>query len=270
MKEKNVKIVDLNENFLDRYLVCLDCQDSQLAEGVERKRLWYELVKDKGLLVKLALDQENRAVGMVQGLPSEMSFVNGENMLVIHCIWIPPKKRNAGGKIRGKGIGVALLKALEEEALKKGYRGVVAWGMALPFWMKASWFKKQGYRVVEKKNIVKLMYKQLIPGNESEPKWLAGQKPDKPNKEGSVSLLVINNGWCSAMNMVAERALRVAAEFSEQVKVTEIDTSSPEVLKKWGDPDALYLDGKNLLKGPPPSEAKIRKQVVKAIKKRGL
>ena len=30
---------------------------------------------------------------------------------------------------------------------------MAVWGVALPFWMKASWFKKQGYRKVDRQGI---------------------------------------------------------------------------------------------------------------------
>ena len=29
-------------------------------------------------------------------------------------------------------------------------KGIAAWGLSLPFWMKASWFKKHGFKKVDK------------------------------------------------------------------------------------------------------------------------
>ena len=43
-------------------------------------------------------------------------------------------------------MGKALLQAAERDAKERGARGMAAWGMSLPVFMRASWFKKQGYR----------------------------------------------------------------------------------------------------------------------------
>ena len=50
------------------------------------------------------------------------------------------------GNRQKKGMGKALLEAAETDVKDKGAKGIAAWGLALPIWMKASWFKKQGYR----------------------------------------------------------------------------------------------------------------------------
>jgi len=47
---------------------------------------------------------------------------------------------------QGRGIGSALLEAAENDARELGAKGMAAWGLWLPFWMKASWFKKHGYK----------------------------------------------------------------------------------------------------------------------------
>ena len=51
-------------------------------------------------------------------------------------------------------MGKALLRAAEEDARALGALGMAAWGISLPFWMKASWFRKHGYRKADRQGIV--------------------------------------------------------------------------------------------------------------------
>jgi N-acetylglutamate synthase-like GNAT family acetyltransferase len=80
----------------------------------------------------------------------EHSFVDGKDLYFIPCIWVHGYKQGRGSFQR-RGMGKALLKAAEEDIKNRGARGIAAWGVSLPFWMKASWFKKQGYKKVDKK-----------------------------------------------------------------------------------------------------------------------
>jgi len=43
---------------------------------------------DKGLGVKLALNQEDKAIGMIQYLPVEHSYAEGKNLYAILCTWV--------------------------------------------------------------------------------------------------------------------------------------------------------------------------------------
>ena len=56
-------------------------------------------------------------------------------------------------------MGKALLVAAEDDARDRGAQGMAARGMFLPFWMKASWFKKQGYSKVDKQGLSVLLWK---------------------------------------------------------------------------------------------------------------
>ena len=62
---------------------------------------------------------------------------------------IPPKGRG-DNNYRKQGIGKALLKAVEEDVREKGAKGLVVWGIILPLFMRASWFKKQGYKKIKR------------------------------------------------------------------------------------------------------------------------
>ncbi|MFQ6092328.1 MAG: hypothetical protein ACE5OR_06540 [bacterium] len=148
-----------------------------------------------------------------------------------------------------------------------GAKGMVAWGIRLPFWMKASGFKKQGYAKVDKQGILgqvllwKPFTEDAIP-----PKWIKRRK--KPGTtSGKVTVTAFLNGWCPAQNMVFERAKRVASEFRGKVAFREIDTSDRKVFLEWGIADGLFVDEKQVRTGPPPSYEKIKRMVAKKVKK---
>lgn len=47
-------------------------------------------------------------------------------------------------------MGKALLEAAEKDAKALGAKGMVAFGVSMPFWIPAAWFKKRGYTPVDK------------------------------------------------------------------------------------------------------------------------
>ena len=60
-------------------------------------------------------------------------------------------------------------------------KGVAAWGLSIPVWMKASWFKKHGYTKVDKDGIASLLWKAFTE-DAVPPHWIKEQKrPQKTN-----------------------------------------------------------------------------------------
>lgn len=69
------------------------------------------------------------------------------------------------------------------------------------------------------------------------------------------------------MNIANERAKRAAQEFGSKMEYQEINTFDRDVLYEWGISDALFIDGKQMRLGPPPSYEKIKKKIAKKAKK---
>ena len=69
------------------------------------------------------------------------------------------------------------------------------------------------------------------------------------------------NGWCTSGLVTAERARRVAGEFGEKVAFREVDTSEHATVAEWGLADALFVDDKRVMTGPPISPERFRKIV---------
>src|SRR5512133_1481769 len=147
-----MKIIDLTPENEKHYFCCLEDWSDDVKEAGNHKACWYRKMKDKGLRVKLAQDDNGVTGGMIQYLPIELSPFEGRDLYAVLCIWVHGHKQGIGN-FQKKGMGKALLKAAEEDVKNIGAKGLVTWGLILPFFMKASWFKKQGYTVVDKEGI---------------------------------------------------------------------------------------------------------------------
>jgi N-acetylglutamate synthase-like GNAT family acetyltransferase len=259
-----MKIIDITPETESHYFCCLEEYSDDIKEAGDHKQKWYNQMKEKGLKVKFALDDNNVIGGMIQYIPIEHSIVEGRDLYVVLCIWVHGHKQGRGD-YRKRGMGKALLKAAEEDSRLLGANGLVTWGLVIPVFMRASWFKKQGYKVVDKSGIMRLLWK---PFNENAipPKFI---RPVKlPSKgEDKVNVTVFRNGWCPNMNIAFERAKRASGEFPGKINLQEFETADRETFREWGISDALYIDGKEMNIGPAPSFEKIRKRIEKRVNK---
>jgi len=259
-----MKIIDLSEEHQELYFHCLEDWSDEMKEAGDHKENWFNKLKEKGIEVKLALDEDGTVGGMIQYVPIEHSFVEGNDMYVVYCIWVHGYKKGRGN-FQKKGMGKALLKAAEEDVQSKNGKALVVWGLSIPAWMRASWFKKQGYSKVDKDGIRVLLWKPFTTDAQP-PKWIKQKKkPQKPNDKVSVTAYI--NGWCPAMNIVYERAKKASNEFPDQVFYNELDSSNKKVLDEWGISDGLYINNKEVKIGPPPSFKKIRRKIARRVRR---
>ncbi len=165
-------------------------------------------------------------------------------------------------------MGKAMLQAAVEDAEALGAKGIVAWGLSLPVWMKASWYKKQGFIPVAKKGFLgEVLLWKIFTDDAVPPNWIEQKK--KPGiTQGKVTVTCLNNGWCPAMNLACKRAKSVASEFGDKVEVESVDTFDRETFDEWGIADSLYIDGKKVRTGPPPSKEKLRKIIKKKLRRK--
>lgn len=253
---REIRVVDLSPEHEPLYLVCLeDWPGADVAEAGDHKARWLERMRGRGLRVKLALDDEGRVGGMIQYVPVECSPAVGRGLEVVLCVWVHGYGRGRGN-FQGHGMGTALLEAAEADARSRGVKGMAAWGLALPVWMRASWFRRHGYRRADRRGLVSLVWKPFTADAEP-PRWPAvtGKRPELV--AGKVLVTGCVNGWCPAQNLAFERAKRAAAPFGDRVLVRQVDTTDRATLLAWGESDALFVDDVRVRTGPPPSEAKL-------------
>lgn len=261
-----MKIVDLTEDRKELFCLCLEDWSAEAREAGPKRCQWLERGREQcGLRAKIALDDAGVEGGFIQYGPIEHSFVDGAGLYFIYCIFVHGHEQGRGN-FQKHGMGAALLAAAEEDARRLGALGMAAWGIWLPFWMKASWFRKHGYRKADRNGISVLLWKPFV--DEARPPCFfpaTGKLPEPV--PGKVNVTAFSSGWCLAQNLVNERARRAAAELGDGVVFREIDTSSRAAVAEWGRSDEVLVDGKNLQKGPPPSYAKIRKAIERRVQR---
>jgi N-acetylglutamate synthase-like GNAT family acetyltransferase len=259
-----MKIVDITPETENQYFCCLEEWSDDMKEAGSCKQKWYSQMKDKGLKVKFAVDDNDVIGGMIQYVPIEHSIFEGRDLYVVLCIWVHGHKKGRGD-YRKKGMGKALLRAAEDDIKQSGANGLVTWGLIIPVFMQASWFKKNGYKVADKSGIMRLLWK---PFNENAVSPLFRKPVKKPGKGiDKVNLTLLRNGWCQSMNITCERAKRAALDFPGKIELYEFDTTNSNTLNEWGINDAVYIDGKEVMTGPPITYERIRRKIEKRVKK---
>ena len=259
-----MKIVNLSHVHERQYFCCLEDWSTEIREAGDHKECWYSKMKDKGLRVKIAENDKGEACGMIQYMPVEISSVEGHDLYFVLCIWVHGHRQGIGN-FQKKGLGKSLLQAAEADVRQSGGKGLVTWGIILPFFMRAWWFKKQGYKVVDKSGMMRLLWKPFttdaVPPRFMKEKELPGLVP------GKVNVSVFMNGWCPAQNTVYERTKRAVIEFQDKIEFNVYHTVDHEILKYWGISDALFINGKRIWTGPPPSYKKIHRLIEGRVKK---
>lgn len=261
---EGMDIIDLSESTKEDYFSCLEEWSDEMKDGVCRKQCWYDKMRDKGLRVKLALSDAGVVAGMIHYAPIEHSWVEGENLYFVYCIWVHGHKKGRGN-LRKLGAGKSLLRAAEEDVKRLNAKGLVVWGLQLPFFMRAGWFKKHGYEKVDKDGLSVLLWKRFTEDAVA-PGWIRAKKKPQPVK-GKVLVTALVHGWCSGINGMIERAKRVSDEIGDKVIYREIDMTSREAQREWGLSDGLFVDDKNIYRGPPLSYDKIRRVIERKVKK---
>ncbi len=257
-----MRIVDLTPKHESQYFCCLEDWSREIREAGDHKECWYRKMKDKGLRVKVAENDSGVACGMIQYLPVEISPVEGRNLYYVLCIWVHGFKKGIGN-FQKKGLGKSLLAAAEADVKRLGAKGLATWGIIFPFFMRSSWFRKQGYTVVDKSGMMRLLWKPFSQDAE-QPRFM--KERELPSRvPGKVHVTLFYNGWCPAQNLVYERTKLAMIEFREKIVFNVYHTIDHKILSYWGISDALFIDGKRIRTGPPPSFKKLHKIIANRV-----
>ncbi len=200
-----MRIIDLTPEREFDYLSCLRASKDEPPQAHEQKREWFARYRDRGLVVKLAEDEDRNIVGMIHSLPIEETWIHGSDLDIIMCVRAPGPKSRFGGAPRPHTAGL-LLQAMEASARDRGRRGLAAWGIGVPAWMKRNWFPAHGYRVVDRHGDSELLFKPFDK-DVRPPRWLPRQHLREPGHGPDVGGC-FTNGWCPAAAITHDRIQR--------------------------------------------------------------
>lgn len=262
-----MRIIDLDKKHEDSYLVCMEEWSEGMVRAKPIKEKWCRTMIGRGLRVKLALTDGNNVGGMIEYMPIEESFADGKDLYFINCIWVHGHPEKGVGNVQGWGMGKALLKAAEGDVKSLSAKGLVAWGVAMDFWMTASWYEKHGYKRVDQDGMMALVWKQFAP-DAVPPKWHKG-KFVQELVEGKVKMTAFFHGQCPSQNSVYLKAKQVAEEFVGKIVFEEMNMNIAENRHKYGMNTGLYVDGKNISQGPPVGYDEIKAKVEERVKSLG-
>jgi hypothetical protein len=130
--------------------------------------------------------------------------------------------------------------------------------------MRASWFKKHGYRKADRRGLATLVWKPFS-SDAVAPRWLPRTGKSPATVPGKVVVTGCLNGWCPGQNLAFERARKAAALFGHRVEFRTVDTLDRAAIEEWGQMDALFVDGRPVRTGPPPSQEKLVKLVARRV-----
>lgn len=260
-----MEIIGLADEYVDTYCKCLEDWSEEIGEAGGLKREWYERKKPQGLRVKLARSEKGEIVGMIQYAPIEVAPALGQGLYYIYCVWVHGYRRGVGNQ-QGGGIGTALLAAAEADARALGAKGMAAWGLTLPFFMRSKWFKRRGYARADRLGTLELVWKRFAEEAEA-PRLLRPRKRPEAG-EGPLEVTCLRNGWCPGQNLACERMKRAALEAGDKVRYREIDTDERAALEEWGLSDAIFIGDKQINTGPPPSYERLRRLLARRLGRR--
>ncbi len=261
-----MKIIDLNKDYEKLYFVCLEEWSPEMKEAGNHKEVWYNRMKDKGLRVKLAIDDQNQAVGMIEYVPIDYAPANGKDIYYINCIWVHGHKKGVGDNQK-RGYGKALLKAAEADAKALGAKGIAAHGITLPYWIPAAFYKKQGYKVVDRTNVMRLLFKPFTDDAEPPKFFRHSKNPPKNTNPGKVTVTYFLNGCCPSCNIVCERAKRATQSFGKKAVFQTVDTLDRDNYLEWGAYNELFIEDQRTGTGQPLTVDRIKGLIEKRAKK---
>ncbi len=260
-----MKITDVNEETFPTFACCFEEWSEEMKNARKHKRIWYDYMKPRGLGAKVAVDDDGEVSGMIQYIPSQYSFIEGDGIYLITCIWVYGYEDKGIGCRQNRGMGKALLLSAEEDVKDRGAKGIAAWGLSEPFWMPSAFYKRFGYSLADTTGIQELVWKAFS-SDVKPPKWRKAMK--KPHiTEGKVTVTAFRNGWCPSFSTVYENFKKASAEFGENVEFREIDTISSKAINEWGITDSIFINERELEFGPPPGYDEAYRMIKEQVEK---
>jgi len=160
-----INIIDVTANNVSE--VGIYCIKNKKASGYREKVEWFKSKLNKGLKIKIAIDELGKQLGFIEYIPSELAWrpIKAENYYFIHCIALFVKDA------KHKTIGTTLLQMCEEDAKQNSKIGVCVMSSDGAWMANKAIFEKNGYSIIDQLGRFELMSKK-IKTNSQNPKFI--------------------------------------------------------------------------------------------------
>jgi GNAT superfamily N-acetyltransferase len=256
-----MKVIDFDEKYIGFVSSCTHSVSNQLDSVGEERTRWIRNNLDKGLMIKIAVDEGN-PLGFAHCMPIELGTwgIEGHDVMAIPCLTLSYERVYSEQK--GSGIGRALVQAVEDEA-RKSAKGVSVLCFDHDFWfMPYSFFKKLGYQEVDRKDNAVIMLKAFThvdPPRFTEFDHTAELVPGK---------VVVEAFWqsiCPVSIIEIQNIKSVCAEFGERVLLHAINTTDWENRSQYPVLRTLFINGTQITFEDVGSPEAIREAIVKEL-----
>lgn len=133
------------------------CIRDRKSPGFKAKVEWFANKINKGLKIKIAMNDEGKQLGFIEYIPSELAWrpVKANNYYFIQCIALFVKEA------KGKGVGSLLLQQCENDARANNKNGVCALSSDGPWIANKLLYEKNKFTASQRLGRFELMYKSF-------------------------------------------------------------------------------------------------------------
>jgi GNAT superfamily N-acetyltransferase len=133
------------------------CIKDKKSPGYAAKVEWFKSKINKGLRIKIALDESGHQVGFIEYLPAELAWrpIKARHYFFIQCIALFVKEA------KDKGIGSYLMEQCVVDARANNQSGVCAMSSEGPWIANKSLYEKNGFVIVDQLDRFELMVKSF-------------------------------------------------------------------------------------------------------------
>jgi GNAT superfamily N-acetyltransferase len=151
--QSNIAIIDVSvDNVAEIGIYCIKDEKSP---GCKAKVEWFKSKINKGLKIKIAVDKQDKQLGFIEYIPSELAWrpVKADDYLFIQCIALFDKDAHH------KNIGTSLLRHCENDAKELNKSGICVMSSDGAWMANKTFFEKNGFLMADKLERFELMYK---------------------------------------------------------------------------------------------------------------
>lgn len=182
-------------------------------------------------------------MGLLEYMPIEHALepVDGENALFINCMWILPPFWNTG-------VGTELMNTFLDEAKKFGGGSVIAydgdkWFETSIYYMPANFFRKYGFREVDRNGTRVLLYLDL--GNKNEPNLIT-PKGEYHKGLDEIKVEIFFNYQCPWSEFMINSVKNEMKNYPH-IEFSFINTNDRKIVEKFGISRGIRINGVPLI-----------------------